>query len=867
MRVLLQDEQFGKAVTSLAFDPRGRLMAIAEDGTFRVYDPDFGHATTVALPPGAHPYGVAVSPDGKHIAVGDRERPVVHMFGADRLRLERDLEGGPRRAGSLNVAAFSPDGRALFAGGSYVDESGTLYIRRWSLPGGIGTDLPVARDLITDLLPLPDGVLFTTAEPSIGRLGNDGQVTALLRSRHIDFHNAGRTGFRLSADGARIRLPINVSAGPVILPSEQAIVADVRARTIDVAGNDAGAFAPPYAAAGGLAITEWQNGHNARLNGQLIGLQDSEKIRAVAVQLNGAGAALGTDFFVRFVTRQGEAWRQPTGTPAWAVNVSADGRWVVAGLGDGTVRWYQAQDGRPVLTLFVDPPTGRFVVWTPEGFFDHDHRADGQPDGRSLIGYRFNLPNGRASNFVAIGQLYPRFFRPDLVGLAFRDDPAARRILADQSGLEGTTRVALAEGLPPSVTLLEACALGPTPPPTGCAGQTPLRLDAMSAVPTDTLRLRYRLSDPAGHVGSVVLSRNNAVVRPDTVIESADETNRIEQATFALGRGRSVVALTPLSNTGAVEAATTGRVTLTLDRVPAIRGAPATADSPAAMAERPAPTLYVLSVGVSDTANPDWKLRNPINDAKGIAAQMQKPAPSVYSATDVVTLVDPDSTAEGILAALHRIALHATPDDLVMIYLAGHGRTVDGRYYFAPHDMGVHNPDLLARIRTANADPSVPEADYDSVVDVLYRTEGLSQEQLLAAIQNIQANRIALVLDTCYSATVADQDTVLRRDVNTTVTNRIGHASGRFVLSGSFAGAYDSANGSDSPTEADGHGLFTSVLLRALRGEADTDRSGRIDIYKLATFTKHNVEQESAQLSTIQEPAYYFAGNDFFALH
>jgi uncharacterized caspase-like protein len=153
--------------------------------------------------------------------------------------------------------------------------------------------------------------------------------------------------------------------------------------------------------------------------------------------------------------------------------------------------------------------------------------------------------------------------------------------------------------------------------------------------------------------------------------------------------------------------------------------------------------------------------------------------------------------------------------------------------------MGGHDPDLLRRIRAANADPSVPEADYDNAVDVLYHTEELSQNQLLAAIQNIQANRIALVLDTCYSATVADQDSVLRRDVNATVTNRIGHASGRFVHSGSFAGAYDSTNGSDSPTETDGHGLFTSVLLRALRGEADTDRSGRIDIYKLATFTKH----------------------------
>ncbi len=145
-------------------------------------------------------------------------------------------------------------------------------------------------------------------------------------------------------------------------------------------------------------------------------------------------------------------------------------------------------------------------------------------------------------------------------------------------------------------------------------------------------------------------------------------------------------------------------------------------------------------------------------------------------------------------------------------------------------------------------------------------------------IQGMQATRIAFMLDTCYSATLADADAVLRHDVNDTITNRIGHASGRFVLSGSFTEAADSGAGADATVGEEGHGLFTSYLLRALNGDAGTDDSGRIDIYKLATFTREHVAAASRRIldknaaksgdkgPDVQRPAYYFAGNDFFAV-
>src|SRR5580693_6871605 len=157
--------------------------------------------------------------------------------------------------------------------------------------------------------------------------------------------------------------------------------------------------------------------------------------------------------------------------------------------------------------------------------------------------------------------------------------------------------------------------------------------------------------------------------------------------------------------------------------------------------------------------------------------------------------------------------------------------------------MGLHDPALLAAVKTATVDDV-----FDKAVDAVFRTEGLGQDDLLPIIQGMQATRIAFMLDTCYSATLADADAVLRHDVNNTITDRIGHASGRFVLSGSFTEAFDSAAGSDAAVGQEGHGLFTSYLLRALNGDAGTDDTGKVDIYKLATFTRSKVTAASKHM-------------------
>jgi WD40 repeat protein len=851
-KTAFHDGPFGGTVNGLDFDAQDRLAVASDDGGLRLYTPDGQAIKLPPLPKSAVPWRIAFSPDGNQLAIGDRQRPAVHLLDLRKLRFEPDLSGAPLTAGGFDVVAYAPDGKTLYAAGRYVDKSGQIYIRCFTLgPRPAATDIKATRQLVTDLLPVDDGLIVTTADPAILRLDLSGKPTASVMTGHADLRVAGVDALLISRDGTVIDLPdgngnrvrFDASAHAIIDPDNRPV-------------------RRPFAAANGLAATQWLNSHTPQLNGNTVPLEPGETVRAVAVLPGGTGAAFGSDFYVRLEGRAGELWRVPTEAPAWAVNASGDGRLVVAALGDGTVHWYDAVSGRELLALLLDPVTRRFVMWTPDGFFDHDHRADGKPDGRGLIGYRFNKPSGRDSDFVEIGQLYPIFFRPDLVGLSLRDDAAGRRIVAEQSGLLGNVAAALAGGLPARVTLLDVCAVNAD----GCGQRvtfdpkSPYGGDTVALhTESDRLLIHYRLDVAADTPGPVTIKRNDAVIAGDVAVAATEPHRREETATVSLATGVNRIRLSPVSESRAVEATDAASAVFSVER-----------DAPPPAQATPVPagrTLYVLSVGVGEYQEPDLDilaLRNAADDAAAVADLFAVPSPPVYETPKVVRLVGKDATREAIIGALRDIRANARPDDMVVIFLAGHGLSVDGHYYYAAGDLGQGDSEVIGKL----LQPAT-EAEGEAATAALFQHDGLSQDTLLPLLQSIPASHVALFLDTCYSATAATSDAVLRRDLNATVTNRLGHATGRFVLSSAFRKAQDSGG-----EEMDDHGLFTAFLLRAFQGAADLGNSGMIDIYKLATYMHDNVLTLSTQMAkqrhddaVMQEPSFYFAGNDFFKLH
>ena len=129
---------------------------------------------------------------------------------------------------------------------------------------------------------------------------------------------------------------------------------------------------------------------------------------------------------------------------AWRVNITADQRFVVAALGDGTIRWYTFDKGQEVLALFVYHDLQSWVLWNPDGFFTFKGAGD------ALIGYQINHGPNQAGEFVKVDQLREVFYRADLIDQILKRDGAAK-VSAARSRSGGDVAQALDKGLPPEI--------------------------------------------------------------------------------------------------------------------------------------------------------------------------------------------------------------------------------------------------------------------------------------------------------------------------------------------------------------------------------------------------------------------------------
>jgi outer membrane protein assembly factor BamB len=104
----------------------------------------------------------------------------------------------------------------------------------------------------------------------------------------------------------------------------------------------------------GLAIEQWRDEYSPTLDGKLIDLPTNERSRSLAVHPEGNRFVLGTEWSLRAFDAKGQPlWQRDAPDTGWAVNITGDGRLIVAAYGDGTIRWHRMDDGREILALYV----------------------------------------------------------------------------------------------------------------------------------------------------------------------------------------------------------------------------------------------------------------------------------------------------------------------------------------------------------------------------------------------------------------------------------------------------------------------------------------------------------------------------------
>lgn len=412
---------------------------------------------------------------------------------------------------------------------------------------------------------------------------------------------------------------------------------------------DSGGIAPRL---NGLPVEGWYETTTPSLAGKPLPLAPDEPSRSLAISANGQHFALGSEWAVNQFSADGTMrWRTSTPSDALMVNLTPDGRFVVAALGDGMIRWYRTEAegpnpaGSEALALFVHPDRQRWILWTPEGFYD------ASPGGADLFGYQLNNGRDAPGTFISSAQLQRQFFRPDLITRRLAGDEAAiTRAVAAVGDVRKTLSL---DSLPPRLALL-----------------------SQRLLPDGDLEITYRLENGGGGLGAVELRLNGAVLegRADPPIVGINRRRLRPPA------GKSRLQLLAYSR-GGVASEPVG-----LD----VEGAPDSAPT----------TLHVLAVGI--TAYRDGALRQGVKfaagDAKAFSAALTAAGrASTARVAPPVLLTDEQATGERIRQELRAMARRVGPADLFVLYMAGHGRGNDkGEYVFVPQDVLYRNDEALA---------------------------------------------------------------------------------------------------------------------------------------------------------------------------
>jgi dipeptidyl aminopeptidase/acylaminoacyl peptidase len=438
-----RDATYGDQSYVAAFADDGRLATSSYDGKVRLYDRSFKLVATQEALSGRRPARLAFRPDGKVLAIGYDDKPSVDLLDGHSLaRLPGPNVDGLDN-GILPTVAWSANGQTLFASGSYTDQTGNPVLT-WDQAGRGTRRAITAKCAETDnatmaLVSLPAGrLLVVKVNPCFTMLKADGAVLWAHRPPGGDFRDEGKT-FSVSADGTVIDFGFEVFG-------KSPLRFDLRDLKLSDQWPTDDRTRPPRQ--DGLRIEDWFESIYPKLDGKPIELQALETSRSLAIHPDAHRFVLGADWSLYAFDAGGKLlWGLAVPGIVWAVNITGDGRLVVAVYGDGTIRWHRMDDGRELLALQVLNDKKNWVAWTPEGFYG------ATPGAFGVLRWHVNRGNDAAADAVPVSAI-PRSKRPDALPLVLQELETARALgIADLAAARYDVQVATGAAVAPGARL------------------------------------------------------------------------------------------------------------------------------------------------------------------------------------------------------------------------------------------------------------------------------------------------------------------------------------------------------------------------------------------------------------------------------
>ena len=324
-------------------------------------------------------------------------------------------------------------------------------------------------------------------------------------------------------------------------------------------------------------------------------------------------------------------------------------------------------------------------------------------------------------------------------------------------------------------------------------------------------------------VGSVTITLNGAEVLRQA--EPKAPASVVVEAPVTLREGANTIVLTARESDGTVRQEVR---TITLERAAAVAPSPPPAT--------PSRNAYAVVIGVGRYEAPTIPtLKYAVADAEAVYNVLVGTAG--FKKDNVLLLTDRSErkpTLRNIKYALGTfLARTAQKDDTVIVYFAGHGAPeIDQR--------GLERDGLAKYLIPNDADP-----------EDLFST-ALPMDDLQTIFGRIEAERVVMFLDACYSGAAGGRTFASRRTrasaVDDLFLERLTRSRGRAIVTAS------------RPAEVSielpelGHGIFTYYLTEGLRGAGDLNRDGIVSLQELYEYVEQQVVRKSRAVGGNQHP-------------
>jgi len=304
------------------------------------------------------------------------------------------------------------------------------------------------------------------------------------------------------------------------------------------------------------------------------------------------------------------------------LEITPDNKFLCSGSRDGTVKFWDPETCKEI-AQFIAFTDGEWIVMTPEGYFN------ASPNGAKYINVRIG------NQVYSIDNFYEKYYNPAYVASVLQGKDI-RPVSDIRDGV----------ALPPEVRIVSP--------------------ETNSEFKSEEVTITISAKDMGGGIDEIRLYHNGKAVGEDTrgvkIVPKVDISTKDYTITLVDGTN------------------TFRAVGYSRDR---------TESNPSEiviklLAPEKDISLFVLSVGINEYKNPALNLNYAEPDAKAIADFFRRSGDDLFKTSEIREIYNGQATKTKILSLLKELE-NSSPQDVVLIYLAGHGENIDEKWYFIPH--------------------------------------------------------------------------------------------------------------------------------------------------------------------------------------